>query len=857
MPGSSHSWAAVALAAILAAAVLLPGLGRPGLWEPQELVIADAAVARAAAQRAAATDDLPDIPAAPSATSGDRTDCPSHRPKDAVARSLTDRALEWTARDGQPSEGALRLPMAALGVVTVIATAGLAARLAGPIAAVLAALLLLSFPLLVLQARQLTSELGTSAGAALTLYGLVSLRPLGRTLWRAVASRRGPSLSRGVLHLLDDLLSLAALAAGLTLGFVAGGALLGTFVSVVAFAAATGLGSRGARALGRLLHLLTARALGRLLPSRRLRAAGDHEPPPLGSWVGDPSVTWLGLKGLVATVFALALAYLLVDHAYNFGPLTPGTRQVFGHSILPTQCYSWAIGGIWQATDDLRILYDSSVEQIAFGTFPWGLVAPLAMLVLLASKRRPLRLGGALCLAWAAAAWIATEAFQRKVGHTNYAGFPALALAVALWLDAAISEARRRAAAAKLGHAAEDAPPPDDDSPASFRARIASPLSGRLLLGLFFLIGALTLGKDLTAFADRLASLLLGDEAVKYPMLARWLLLPPRVWAFLLGLTIAAAAALWLWGSTDDDAPAAQGRVLAIPPPRRWPRRALAVSLAATFALSLFWVHGWQGALSELLSSKGVFASYHSLRKPGDRLVLLGDLGNAPAYYAGGPFQKLQSRDQVLSELGAKDRVFALVPAAELCALHRQAGATPYYVLDNDNARTLLVSNSAQGTTDRNPLVTALYRSEPPGITKRPAGRIVFDDRVEIIGWNLPATVRRGERFEVTVFYKILAPVGGNWKVFQHWDRGSARFLGDHTPIDGRCPTLDWQAGDYIADRYTLVAGNAATPPGAYDLWTGFFTGAAPSWRNMKVREAPKDTSDAEDRVKLTSITLQ
>jgi hypothetical protein len=841
----ARPWAAVALAAVLAALVLLPGLGSPGLWEPQELVAADTAVSRAAARRAAATDDLPDPPAPPtSSTSGDRTDCPSHRPPDALARSLNQRALEWTARDGAVSEGAMRRPMAALGIVTVVATAALAARLAGGLAALLTALLLLSFPLLVLQARQLTSELGTAAGAALTLYGLVSLRPVGRTLWRAVASRRGPSISRGLLHLADDLVSLAALAAGLALGFVAGGALLGTFVSVVAFAAATGLGARGLAALARL---------GRFA-RRAHHDHHDHPAAPRASWVGDPTVTWLGLKGLVATAAALALAYLLVDHAYKLGPLTPGTRQVFGHSILPTQCYSWALGGIWQASDDLRILYDSKVEQIAFGTFPWGLLALPAMLVLLSSKRRPYRLGGALCLAWAGAAWIAAEAFQRKVGFTNYAGFPALALAVALWLDAAFAWLRQRAAAPADAAALEASiHPAGDDSPAAFRARIAAPLSGRLALGLFFLIGALTLGKDLTAFADRLTSLLLGDEAVKYPALARFLFLPPRVWAFLLGLAIAAAAALWLWGE-----PAAAERTTPSPTAApRWPRRALAASLAATLALSLFWVHGWQGSLSKLLSSKGVFATYRALRQPGDRLVVFGDLGNAPRYYAGGPFQQVPSRDQILTELAAKERVFALVPAAELCALHRQATARPYYVLDNDNARTILVSNSKQGATDRNPLAAALYRSEPPGIANRPPSPINFDDRIEIIGWNVPAAVRRGERFEVTIYYKILAPIGGNWKVFQHWDRGGARFIGDHVPIDGRCPTADWQAGDYIVDRFTLAAGTSATGPGTYDLWTGFFTGAAPSWRNMKVKEAPSDRRDAEDRVKLTSITLK
>ena len=861
-------WLAVALAALAAAATLLPALGSPGLWEPQELAAADAALARVEADRKREAQKAPP-PAPPDAAS---LACPPARPPDAVARTFSDRALRWTVRNGQASERALRLPMALMGLLTVLATAGLAARLAGARAALLTALLLLSFPLLVLQSRQITAELGTAAGAALTLYGLVSLRPIGHTLWRAVAARHHvPQLSLGVLHLFDDLLSLLALGLGLVLGFVAGGALLGTLVPVLAFAAASGLGARGLLALGRLARNLARRAADAVVPSRRLRAAGEPVRPSLGSWLGDPSITWLGMKGLVATLVALAVFAVMLGHAYKLGPLTPGTRQVFGHSILPTQCYSWALGGVWQGSDDLRVFFDSSVEQIAFGTFPWGLLAPLAVLVLMASKRRPQRLAGALCLAWATIAWVATEAFQRKVGYAVYAGFPALALAVGLWLDAALTWARTAAArdrvpldgaaldaAAQPADAAPFEPTPndDDDAPGAWRARLASPLSGRLLLGLFFLLGAITLGKDLQTFPERLSSLLYSEDAIKYPALARFLWIPTRAWVLVLGAVIALSASVWMWTSVASPA---RRRAEALPG-----RRALSIALAATAALAAFWVHGWHASLSRLLSSKNVFASYHALRAPGDRLVLYGELGNAPRYYAGGPFEQVNSREKLFTELSIpaeKTRVFALFPAVELCALHRQAGEIPYYVLDNDNARTLLLSNSKRGATDRNPLATSLYRGEPPGIANRPPGRIVFDDRIELIGWTIPKSVRRGERFTVTMYYRILAPVGGGWRVFQHYDRGGARFIGDHVPIDGRCPTSDWQTGDFIADSFTLAAGNTGAGPGAYDLWTGFFTGAAPSWRNMKLTAVPEQMRDkdkeGEGRVKLTTIDVR
>lgn len=855
-------WLAVLVAGLVAAAVLLPNLSGPGLWEPQELAVADLAMARVEARKLA-EGKTPEPPAASDQQGAEQAKdkCRSSPPDDAVARTLTARALQWTMRKGQASEGALRLPFALLGVLTVLAAAGLAARLAGGRAALLCALLLLSFPLLGVQARQLTTELGTAAGAVLLLYGLVALRPLGRTLWRAVAKKRGaPSLGRAVLHLLDDALSLAAIALGAVLGFVSGGGLLGLFVPLFAFAAATGLGGRGFLALGRLLRGAASRAADLAVPSRRRgRSLGAR--PALGSWIGDPSVTWLGMKGVLVTTACLALGYLLVDQAYKLGPLTPGTRQLFGHSILPTACYSPLLGGVWQPSDDLRILYDSSIEQIAFGTFPWGLLAPLTMGILLASTRRPLRLAGALTLAWAGAAWVATEAFQRKVGHTIYPGFPALAVAVALWLDASLSWIAAAAARATDGASAgAQAAEAAAETPASWRAHVAAPLAGRLLLGFFFLLGAFTLGKDLLAFPERLTSLTLGDDAVKYPPLVKWLWLPTRAWILALGSAIALFAALWMWSSSGDDG--LEGPIVrrpdgsAVIPPRRSPRL-LSLSLACTAALAAFWPHGWHASLSKLLSSKGVFATYHALRRPGDRLILFGDLGNAPKYYAGGSYETLHGRDDVVAALADSRRVFALVPAVELCSLHRQTAGKPYFVLDNDNPRTLLVSNRKDGGTDRNPLLTSLYRQEPPGITSRPPSPIVFDERIELIGWTIPAQVRRGERFTATLYYKILAPVGGSWRVFQHYDKGGARFIGDHVPIDGRCPTTEWAAGDYIVDRHTVLAGATGLGPGSFDLWTGFFTGVAPSWRNMKVTQAPEKAKDGDDRVKITSITLR
>ena len=133
----------------------------------------------------------------------------------------------------------------------------------------------------------------------------------------------------------------------------------------------------------------------------------------------------------------------------------------------------------------------------------------------------------------------------------------------------------------------------------------------------------------------------------------------------------------------------------------------------------------------------------------------------------------------------------------------------------------------------------------------------MFDGRVELMGWDLPKRVSRGSKFEVTLYFKVLQPVGGSWQVLMHFDGGAGRAgNGDHFPIDNLCQTATWQPGDYIVDRFTVAGLAPAFPPGPYEVWTGFFTGSNPNWRNMPVSEAPPDERDTTDRVKITSITV-
>jgi hypothetical protein len=825
-------YVALACVTVLAAAVLLPGLNQFGLWEPQERQLADKAAPRdaLAKQQAAEAPKPPPIawqslfPKVGDTTWPVIDTCLRQAPSDALARTLTTRAAAWGRDHLADSDGGRRLPFALFGLLTVLATAGIAMRTIGSRAGVLAALVVLSMPLLVLQSRQITSEIGTAAGSALIIYGLLAVRR-ARDVVGAIASLFGRvrfSIASFSLASVDTLVGALALSAGLAIGFAAGGALLGLLVPLGAFAAANLLGIPAVVDMVTAIHNGALRGVRRFAPRLAVgRRSWAYREPGYG-------------PALLATLVALGLLGLLVYQLFSLREPQPGLippqRALLGKAIVPSGCWSTLLGGMWRPDDDLRYIYDSTFEQIAYGTFPWGILAPIAIASLIASAHRGRRQLGAIALAWAGGAWIAAEVFQRKVGFSLWAGFPALAVAVGGWLDGVlIGRARGQQETADT---AGDRP------------------HGTVLIGVFVALGIAVLGKDLQSFSERLTSLLVGSDAVPYPSMSKLVFVPTRLWVLLIGGIIGLGFALAMIAWRDD------AKKIAL---RDTARIGAIIAIVGTVVMAAFWSFVWQPMLATHLSSKAMFDSYRELRKPGDTLVIMkgaGDLGDAPFDYVPETTPEVvQSREQLVSSLGRPGRVFAIAPQTELCQLHREIGGKPYFVVDDRNTKSLLLANHFDGT-DKNPLRATIVHAEPKDIPIRPTGKIVFDDRIQLLGWDIPKSVERGSKFQVKMFYKVLQPVGGTWKILFHFD-GGLRFNGDHEPIGGRCQTSTWQPNDYIIDSYTVLAGGGAFAAGSYEVWTGFFTGSAPNWKNMKITDAPRDRVDGTDRVKITTITLE
>ena len=295
--------------------------------------------------------------------------------------------------------------------------------------------------------------------------------------------------------------------------------------------------------------------------------------------------------------------------------------------------------------------------------------------------------------------------------------------------------------------------------------------------------------------------------------------------------------------------------------------RARAALLAAAIGLQLVFavvlVQWLLPAASKHLSPKDLYGRTKQL----DPKAAVGQYHfNAigASYYLGGRVAtQLGTLDDVLAFLRRPERVFVFAGSEELASIDQatrgaQAGQiqpapeppppAPYFVIDDSNSRFLILSNRmGPNEADANPL-KRFVGTTPPAVPF--PLQVNFEDKLQLLGYDLPAEARRGEDVRVRLFFKVLAPVGGSYKVFLHFDGPGTRVNGDHVPLDGRFPTQYWTAGTYVTDEHFLKPDRATQPSGVFQLYFGLFAGD----RRLKVKDGP---SDGENRVRLGTTRIK
>jgi hypothetical protein len=422
------------------------------------------------------------------------------------------------------------------------------------------------------------------------------------------------------------------------------------------------------------------------------------------------------------------------------------------------------------------------------------------------------RLGRLTLIAWLGASYLGAMLETSWVGEVSFPGLAAIALLCADILDRALAEPRG------LGHA-----------------------------GFAVFVGALLLAHDLAEGPEHYAGAHIVGT-LQWPPLdsPRFVLTAVGiVWGLLVGL------ALGLPPSPAQEAEGGTGTPGGPATAQGWRHRLTLFAYGLALVNALGTVYWLVPELSKHLSSKGLFSRYQALGGSDGELGQYRAAGKGIDYYFRGKATDLMTLDQLFSFLGKPRRTFVVMPSEELPAIDQYAKthSQPYLVIDDTNSRFLLLSNRlGPGEQDRNPLRRLVVRELP-----RPPQHVVnanFEDKVELVGYDVPDAIDRGRQFTITLYYKVKAPIGTNYKVFVHFDGPGHRVNGDHVPLDGKFPTANWVPGYYIIDEHPMTAERTGTPEGVYKIYTGFWLGS----QRLQVKSGP---NDGENRVQLGTVVVR
>jgi hypothetical protein len=783
--------------ALFAVVLVLPRLGSFGFWDPWELKIAEHA------RDMAASSSVFDVTVDKRFT--------AEAPLDLILSAVGMRIFSVGEFGGRLGNG-----LCAILAILAVFWAGLG--LLRRRAAVLSALALGSLPLFVLESRQIVSDMPLVAALALALGGF------GRYAWPAEGVRR-----------LRDLIIACA---GLVMGLLSGGALLGVVLPCLALAGSllVGFGLRPRQGGDSDGTVLSAPGVGQDVPAD----------------VGFGRGLFLkGARGRAALALVAALGIVLFI-------VTLATANVAGK-------FSLLLGGVPRAGTP-STTFDFFVRQLGFGLFPWSALAVFAL-------GRPLiRLGGGsepegdrlafvqlYLLVFAAFGFALSSFFVLMTGEARFVALAPIALAIGALLDEALEGER------------------------------AEPV-----LGLLVATGTMVVARDFVLTPEELVSVHTLSK-VKWPT------------ALKMGPVFVAIGVLFAGGVYAGLATRgrALGRVAlrelgAAGPWRRRIEKAvveagrygiqMAVAAAVIFALILG--HYLVPTLSKHLSFKPLLESYTRFATHGERIGRYKVEAQGAGFYSRKEMVDLPTTERVADFLRSGDRVFALVSATELAVLDvaLKTAHVGYFVVDGSSSRFLLVSNRLEGSeTDENPLkrdvwmapvLPKVVQSEPsqPEGTEKPEGttkpevttktdwpdqpapwkwrvsaKTMFEDAIELVGADFPASMRRPGTIPLTLYFRVHKKPKPGFRVFVHFDApGEPRLLGDHALLNGTFPTDYWLPGEYIRDTYDVEVPLMTTPAGKYTVLLGFWPGG--EGKRLKITAGQNDGSD---RTQVGSIEIK
>jgi 4-amino-4-deoxy-L-arabinose transferase-like glycosyltransferase len=722
-------------------------------------------------------------------------------------------------------EWAGRLPLALWGLAGVLSTYWLLARLVDRRAGLYGAIVLSTMPLYFMQARTMLGDIVPMATISMAFAGL------------GIAAFDGPGVP------LSRKLALGLGVLGLVFGFLSRGVLIGVALP----------------------------ALGVGLAWGALWASSQRRSERLGDVIGAASLAlgvvtaWLGTSALFRTnpneYSMLVGATISVQSKF---PTFDLVIHYLGHSLIPWSAFiPFAAGRLFRAPPPgeggesaeskataVRLL--SLVgAAVAFGVYSimaprvgyLAFGAPALLAVMAAISIRDFERGAPASRALGIGVAVLTALFLRDYKMFPEKGLSAFAVANPSFPDTF----KDRAASLILGCSAifvlvvffawleeRNRPFFRRDDYLAWPRSLATAWGGNLLLALGLVEAALVV----VAVSSYLAMHVLHSKwivpigmQIRVVLLNAFWVVPALVFVVVWAAMALRDAFRWFFDKTG----VSRGMATA------------AAGLAAGGVMSFV----YYPALAAQLSPKEVFDSYERMHKDGEPLALLGIGGKSSVYYSKAESRPLPDVNAAFAWLtSSPERRWLAVRNEDLGRLNSLYRGRPgpkqnLPVLDARSSQNMLVSNLLRGEKNDSPFEAFVLDAEP-NVGHRI--EVNFQDQLLCLGWDVWDMSGRpveyvipARKYRFRLYYKVLAPMNGEWETFIHIDGFHRRFNGDHKTLNGKYPFNLWQPGDFVVDDYEFSLEPNFTA-GTYNVLYGLFQGDT----RLKVKSGRHDDNRAE-----------
>lgn len=756
--------------------LVLPRLGSFGFWDPWELKIAERA------RDMAASDALFDV------TVGKRYT--AQPPLDLALSAIGMRIFSVGEFGGRIGNG-----LCAILAIMAVYWAGLG--LFRRRAAVLAALALGSFPLFVLESRQLISDMPLIAGLALSLGGL------GRYAWPGDGVRR--------------LRDLAVAGVGLLMGYLSGGAMLGVALPSLAIA-------------GALLVAFGLKPRATDGDGTALCAAGIGRDVSAESSFGHGLLV-KGARGRAALIGVAALGVLLLVWTFAAG-------NVAGK-------FSMLLGGIPKAATP-STTFEFFVKQLGFGLFPWSALAVFALgrpLIRLGGGREPdgdrLAFSQLYLLVFAAFGFGLSSLFVIMTGEARFVALAPIALAVGSLLDEALEGERAEpvlgllVATGTIVVARDFVLEPGELVSVHTLAKVTWPAVIKMAPA-FMVFGVLFAAGIYTGFATRgraLGRVALRDlgTAGKWHRRIERVVVEAGRW----GIQVAVGSAVVF---------------------------ALMVGLHLVPTLSKHMSFKPLLESYTKFAAHGERIGRYKVEAQGAGFYSRQAMTDLPSLDRVAAFLRSPDRVFVLVSANEKGAIDAALKSARVDYFVVDASSSRFLLLSNrldagekdqnplkkdvwmapELPRMVTVEPSTPGGQ---PVTKSEWPDQPAPWKWRIPMRTMFDDSIELVGADFPPSIRRPGTIPLTLYFRVHKKPRPGFRIFAHFDApNEPRLLGDHALLNGTFPTDYWLPGEYIRDTYDVEVPLMTTPAGRYAVLIGFWPGG--EGKRLKITAGHNDGGD-------------